>query len=104
LGLHYGGVAGGILLGGVVALLPLYIDFAAMSRPYSDAWAYSWMALCSAAVLRVTRRWVVTGLLLALAISSRIDMLAILALLLWQFWENPDAGARWFRPLVKAGV
>src|SRR5262249_44144854 len=65
LGVHSGGVAGGILMGGVVALLPLYIDFVAMSRPYSDAWAYAWMTLCSAAVLRQTRRWVWTGLFLA---------------------------------------
>jgi hypothetical protein len=101
LGAAYGGVWGGVLVGGLVATLPLFVDFAAMTRPYSDAWSLSIAALGSAAAARGWRRWVQTGVFLALATGSRIDMLAVVPLVAWLFWDNPEAGAGW-RPAAKA--
>ncbi len=100
-GAYYGGVRGGILIGGLVALLPLYIDFASMSRPYSDAWNFTFISLYSAAALRGTRRWIQTGLFLMLGMSSRIDMLGAIPVVLWQFWENPDRDTAWWKPALK---
>ena len=49
LGWYYGGIWTGVLLGGLVAVFPLYIEFAACTRPYSDAWSFTLLSLYSAA-------------------------------------------------------
>lgn len=103
LGRHYGGIHGAILVGGIVALLPLYVDFSGMTRPYSDAWSFSYLAISSAAVARGKRRSIQTGVFLGLAVSCRIEMLGIVPIVLWQFWENPDPSGTW-RSAVKAVV
>ncbi len=101
LGDAYGGPWGGVLAGGLVATLPLYVEFAGMSRPYSDAWLLSFAALGTAAAARGRRRWAQTGLFLALSIGSRVDMLAVVPLVAWVFWDRPEPGRNW-RPAAKA--
>jgi hypothetical protein len=80
---HAGG-AGAVVAGALVATSPLFIDYAAMSRPYAMAWCFAVMATRAASQRRV---WL-SGILLGLAIGSRIDMLVAAPLVLWQIWSG----------------
>ncbi len=90
MGLSRAGLAGGVLLGGFVATLPLFVDFTMMSRPYMTAWCFGILALGSA--MLCTGRWrvVLSGVLLGLAVSSRIEMLLTVPLVLWEFWYRRE--------------
>ncbi len=66
LGAKYGGLAGGLLIGGVVAVLPLYIDLCAIAKSASDAWMYAVLAISSATTISGTRRYWVPGVFLGL--------------------------------------
>jgi hypothetical protein len=88
LGLKYGGEAGGVLIGGVVALLPMYVEFAGMSKSYSDSWMLGIASISCAATLTGPRVSWVPGVLLGLAIGSRIDMVVVAPLVIWGLWDN----------------
>jgi hypothetical protein len=85
LGLKYGGEAGAVLIGGIVALLPVYIEFTGMSRSYSDSWMLGIASISCAATLRNPR---IPAVLLGLAIASRIDMVVLAPLVIWALWDN----------------
>src|SRR5438876_739957 len=80
LGQRWGGLVSATVAGGLAAVLPLYVEHAAMPKPYADAWFLSLMAMYWAASR--SGAWLVagTGVLLGLAIASRIDMLLIVPL------------------------
>ncbi|HZZ41320.1 MAG TPA: hypothetical protein VFE58_00145 [Tepidisphaeraceae bacterium] len=93
-GAYRAGLGGGIVAGGLAAWLPLFVEYASMSRPYSQAWCLGIMALCAAGTaVRGRAGW--TAVLLGLAIGTRVEMLALVPLVLWEFWERPEREAGW---------
>jgi hypothetical protein len=103
LGYQRGGLGTALVIGGLVATLPLFVEFAGMTRPYSDAWSFVLLALATAAAESGRRRWLGSGIFLGLAVASRIEMLAAAPLVLWEFWNRPEPGA--FRAsLVRLGT
>jgi hypothetical protein len=104
LGLKYGGPPGGLLLGGLVAGLPLYIEFSGIAKSCSDAWMLAILAVSSAATTTGTKaRWL-PGVLLGLAIGSRIDMVLVAPLVLWGLWDSAEAKLPWKRMLATLGL
>ena len=102
LGARYGGAAGGLLTGGVVAFLPMYIEFAGYAKSCTDAWMLAIAAVaCAAAATGGKRRWL-PGVLLGLGIGSRIDMVVVAPLVLWALWENPISGMEWWKAMLAA--
>src|ERR1051325_652240 len=88
LGLKYGGEAGAVLIGGIAALLPIYIEFAGISKSCSDSWLLGIASISYAATLvRPKVSWV-SGILLGLAIASRIDMILLAPIVMWALWDN----------------
>jgi hypothetical protein len=104
LGAYYGGLWTGVALGGLVAVLPMFVEYAAQSKPYSDAWSFALLSLYSAAVLRGSRRCAQTGIFLGLAAASRIEMISLLPLVLWMFWDNKETVASWKPAMKTAGI
>ncbi len=76
-GWRIAGAAGGWLQGGLVACLPLYVDYAAMIRAYSDAWSFSWIAIGLFAWPTSHRAAIGRTVAHGLAVASRIDMLLL---------------------------
>ena len=95
LGAKYGGSAGGLLIGGLVAALPIYVELCAQTRSTSDAWMLAILAISCAATLRGAKQKWLPGVLLGLAIASRIDMVIAGPLVLWALWDNSEPGAAW---------
>lgn len=95
LGERYGGPAGGFLLGGLTALLPLYVEFAGVAKTCSDAWMFAILAISCAATLNGRKRTWWAGIMLGLAIGSRIDMVLTTPLVLWALWDNPEKESVW---------
>jgi hypothetical protein len=88
-GFERGAIAGTILAGGLAAVLPLFVEYTCMSRPYEQAWCFAIMALCAAATARRGRiAW--TAVFFGVAVGTRIEMLALAPLVLWEFWERKD--------------
>jgi hypothetical protein len=104
LGNRYGGVAGGVLLGGLVAALPLYIDLCAIAKSCSDAWMFALLAIVSAATCSGTKRCWLAGVFMGLAIGSRIDMLAVIPLVLWGLWDSSENRAVWKNIVATLGI
>lgn len=77
-----GGIAAGILAAGLLATSPLMVAYSLQSRPYSMAWSFGAVALYAAAAKRPA--W--AGIFLGLAIGSRIEMLLLLPLVIWEAW------------------
>lgn len=88
LGLKYGGEAGAFLIGGIAALLPIYIQFAGISKSCSDSWLLGIASISCAATLVGPKVSWVSGILLGLAIASRIDMLLLAPIVVWALWDN----------------
>ena len=99
LGAKYGGAAGGLLMGGLAAVLPMYVEFSGIAKSCSDAWLLAILAVSCAATLQGMRNRWLPGVLLGLAIGSRIDMVLVAPLVLWALWDNDQAGALWQRML-----
>ncbi len=99
LGWVRGGLAGGILVGGLLAVLPMYVDFTMMSRPYMTAWAFGVLSLDAAVSRPVDRRLLPATIFLGLAIASRIEMLLFAPVVLWEFWHRLETGR-----LIKVGL
>jgi hypothetical protein len=104
LGARYGGTAGGLLVGGLVATLPIYAEFTGISKSCSDAWMLGILAIACAATIQGTRRFWASGILLGLAIASRIDMVLAGPLVLWMLWDNQNTEGLWRSALRLAVV
>ena len=104
LGAKYGGPAGGLLVGGLVAVLPLYIDLCGNAKSASDSWMFSIMAVSCAATLTGQRRCWWAGIFLGLAIASRIDMVLVLPPVLWALWDTSPGGIPWKNLLLTMAV
>ncbi|MGA3067008.1 MAG: hypothetical protein ABSF29_09195 [Tepidisphaeraceae bacterium] len=90
LGMRLGGLAGGALLGGLVAATPIFMGFAEQSRPYSNAWSFAIIAFYFAATCKGRRQVWLTGLFLGLSIASRIEMAWAVPLAWWIIGSRPD--------------
>ncbi|HTW94364.1 MAG TPA: hypothetical protein VMD30_06210, partial [Tepidisphaeraceae bacterium] len=88
-GASRGGVAGGFLVGGIFASMPLVVDFSEMSRPYATAWAFGILAVYFA---RCAKKHPASagGIWLGLAVASRIEMLIFAPLVIWELWDRRD--------------
>jgi hypothetical protein len=88
LGICYGGWAGGLLVGGLFAIWPLFIEYSEESRPYAAAWAFGMIAMWLAALPQRNARLWSAAVCLGLAIGSRIDILNLLPLLWWIYLDR----------------
>jgi len=104
IGARYGGATGGLLVGGLVATLPIYAEFTGISKSCSDAWMLGILAIACAATIQGTRRFWASGILLGLAIASRIDMVLVGPLILWMLWDNQNTEGLWKSALRLAVV
>ncbi|HWF18880.1 MAG TPA: hypothetical protein VG754_06405 [Verrucomicrobiae bacterium] len=95
LGAKYGGVAGGLLMGGLAAVLPLYLEYAGVAKSCSDAWMFSILAVSCAATMTGAKRCWWAGTMLGLAIGSRVDMAATVPLVFWGLWESHEKDSLW---------
>lgn len=92
LGIRQAGLAGGVLVGGLMAALPLFVELAGTARPYAFGWSFGMLALYAAAVLEVKRSWFWTALFLGLAVGSRLESLMLLPLVWWIFGGRMGLG------------
>jgi len=90
-----GGLAGGSLLGGMMAFLPVFVWYSASPRCYCDAWSFAFMAIYAAAAFSGARRVILAGILSGLAVASRLDMLMVGPMVLWQLWDRPEPKRPW---------
>ena len=84
LGWKRGGPAAGLLVGGLTAALPLFIELSDEAKSYMMGWGLAIIALYFAAGEKP--RPVVSAVAMGLAIASRIDMLMLLPLLWIDLW------------------
>jgi len=89
-GLHRAGVAGGLLGGGLMALLPIFVQASGMAKPYMPAWSCAAIAHYFASTRTGRIRWAGSAIFLGLSISSRIEMLLFLPVILWELWAAED--------------
>ncbi len=89
-GLLRGGFAGALLLGGVMAVYPIFVSHSLITTPYIHAWALGACALyLAAAGGGVKRRW--AYLFMGAAIASRLEMILFIPLVVWESWSGlPD--------------
>jgi hypothetical protein len=85
LGMIYAGFAGGVLVGGLTSVLPLFVNLSTQSRPYSLAWSFGIFSLFLAAKNAASARWVLSACLLGLSIAARIEMLCILPFVVGEY-------------------
>jgi hypothetical protein len=104
LGVRYSGIGGGLLLGGLVAMLPLYIELCAIAKSCSDAWMFGLLAIACAATTTGAKRCWLSGAFLGLAIGSRMDMLLTVPLVLWALWDSQQTGSFWKTILATMAV
>lgn len=97
LGFRFAGAIGGLVLGSLFAVVPIFLGLSEMTRPYSMAWSFGIIALYFAS--SSARRWMLTALFLGLSIASRIEMLCLIPLVWWVFWVCRGSGG-WKRSLI----
>jgi hypothetical protein len=103
LGIRFGGVTAGLLLGGLFAVVPVFLELSEMSRPYSMAWSFGMISLYFAACVGAKGpRWILSAICVGLSISSRIEMLCLIPLVWWVFWDRHGMGSgKWKLTIVK---
>jgi hypothetical protein len=81
LGWKRGGLAPAILVGGMTAILPIFLDMSDQARPYMMGWGFAIISLYYAAIAADRPSAArCSAIFMGLAIASRIDMLMILPL------------------------
>lgn len=95
-GRRAGGVAGGLSAGLIVATLPTFLELTTQARPYSIAWSLALLSIAATAADSERKRTFGAGVLIGLAISSHLDMLRVLPLILLLLWRrSPDGSIPW---------
>ncbi len=89
-GFLHAGVPGGLLSGGLMALLPIFIQASGMARSYMPAWSCAVIAYYFASAKTGRMRWAASAIFMGLAISSRIEMLLFLPVILWEIWNRKE--------------
>jgi hypothetical protein len=95
-GFRRAGVPGGLLSGGMTAVLPLCVQLSGMAKPYMAAWACAIIAHYFAAVRTGRLRWAGCAVFMGLAISSRIEMMLFVPVIFWEVWNEKEPEG--FRP------
>ncbi len=92
------GLPGALLAGALAAGTPLFVEFTSETRAYSLAWSLGLLAFAALADSRPQRRALASGVLIGLAIATRVEMgLAFVPLLLELLWrEDRSRRARTF--------
>jgi len=102
MGAKRAGIWGAVLLGVIAAAMPMYVMYACQSRPYAVGWAFTFMAFAAAIVAqRRPHRW--ACIYMGLAIASRIDLVVLVPLLLWELHRRGFYGSAWraaWKPLL----
>jgi hypothetical protein len=93
LGCRSAAIPGGLLSGGLAALLPLYVRASGMATPYMPAWAFAIISSYFASTKSRSMRWAGSAVFMGLAISSRIEMLLFFPIVLWLIWNAEEPGA-----------
>jgi hypothetical protein len=91
LGLAKAGLPGGVLLGGITAFLPLFVDLSVQARPYIVAWGLGIIALYYALASRHPKSSTISAVFMGLAIGSRVDMVMLLPVI----WGEASIKRRW---------
>ncbi|HZK81070.1 MAG TPA: hypothetical protein VFC46_08390 [Humisphaera sp.] len=105
LGWLWGGFGGAILLGGLLAFMPLLIEYSAMSKSYSMAWSFAMIAIYFAASDRKPRHQTWSAIFLGLAIGSRVEMLGVVPFPLILLWARRVSITQFLRTGLRyAGV
>ncbi|HTL28818.1 MAG TPA: hypothetical protein VL282_06355 [Tepidisphaeraceae bacterium] len=99
LGRHYAGLIGAIFLGGLVAILPLFVSLSGQTRPYSLAWSIGWFAIWQAVRSAPRGRFALAAALVGLAIATRVEMLLVLPFVVAEHLVNGPAEGRARRAL-----
>ncbi len=84
------GLSGGLLAGGLVALLPMFVEFSGTARPYMMAWAFAIIAHYFAVTQYGKSRLLGAAICMSLSVASRIEMVGFVPFVLWEFWYRPD--------------
>jgi hypothetical protein len=90
MGYKRAGLSGGILAGGMVALLPLFVELSGTARPYMIAWSFAVIAHYFAATHCGSRRLLGAAIFVGLSVASRIEMVGFIPFVLWEFWYHAD--------------
>jgi hypothetical protein len=89
-GRRRGGIAGAVLLGGTMAVLPVIVSLSAMAKPYTVAW--SCVVIAAALVASAEdrpRRMIASAIVFGVGASSRVEMLGVLpVLILVELWMH----------------
>jgi len=80
-----GGRLGSVLVGGMIAALPVFVSFSNMARPYSMAWYFAILAMNSASRRAPAGRFVAAAVWMGLSMSCRVEMCALLPLVAVEF-------------------
>lgn len=89
-GFRRAGMPGGLLAGGLMALLPIFIQASGMAKPYMLAWSFAVIAHYFAATQTKFRRWAGSAIFMGLSLSSRIEMLLFFPIILWEIWNEKE--------------
>ncbi len=81
-------IAGGLLSGGLAALLPIFTQASGMAKPYMPAWSFGIIAHYFAAMPSNPARLAAAAIFMGLAVSSRIEMILFIPILLWELWNE----------------
>jgi hypothetical protein len=100
LGYDRAAMLGGILVGGIVAVLPIFVDLSGQARPYAMSWALAIIALDYVLVRRKKSYLTLAAILAGLAIGSRIDMLLIMPLIWSELWSRRNENG-FLRPMLR---
>ena len=90
-GVRVGGVAGGVLAGGLFAVAPLMMELGEQARPFAVAWSLVAISLFLAGG-RWRRSCGLSAVCMGLAIGSRIDMLALLPVVWVEVYRTARIG------------
>jgi hypothetical protein len=89
-GFRRAGVSGGLLAGGLMALLPIFVRASGMAKPYMPAWSCAVIAHYFASTRTQRMRWAGSAIFMGLSISSRIEMLLFFPVILWELWNEKE--------------
>ena len=89
-----GGAAGAIVAGGLLAGMPILIEFSTETRPYAVAWSLALLALVAAGG-DGQRRIAGAGVLIGLAVGTRIEMVMLGPLVLLLQWRAAGGRPPW---------
>lgn len=85
----------GVTVGGLVACLPLFVEFSGMTRPYSDSWSAILISIFFIATAKGNIRHWGGGVAFGFAIAGRLDMLALAPVMVLASLLNPTPTRIW---------